>query len=440
MLNRIPPQNLDAEKAVIGSCLLSHDIAITALSMLEPQDFYKHAHAEIFQSITETFNKGIRVDTLSLMTLMKGKNTLDECGGPAYLSSLSDIIPMKSRINGLCEMVKEKAKARRLIKISEGISTQCYENKPVSEVLNEYGHEIMKISADDTKNMQTADVITKSVIKRIQGIHNGEQDYFGIPSGFPGFDRLTGGLQKAELTIIAGRPSMGKTTIAMNIAKNVASRSIPVLIFSLEMTGERLIQKTISQVSGIDTKAMDRGYLNDLTWPEINIAADKVRRLPLIIDDSSALNIQKIQARAKMAAMKSKIGLVVVDYLQLAKGRSINRQEEITEISGGLKALAKDLNIPVVALSQLSRKCEERTNKRPVMSDLRESGAIEQDAAVICFVYRDTVYNPSPDNPLRNTTELLIPKNRYGEPGNLEMGFDGSRCMFYDIARDNNEG
>jgi len=435
-VQRVPPQNIEIEQAIIGSCLLSHETAITAIAELSVDDFYKPSHSDIFEIISSIFENGGRVDILSVIEGLKKSNKLDDIGGPAYLSSLSGIIPVGSRVKGFCQVIKEKSKARKLINISSLMIDACYDSGSASETLNIYGHEIIKISAEDTENTQGAAEITTSVLERIKKIHNGDKNVFSVPTGFIGLDHLIGGLQKSELTVIAGRPGMGKTTIAMNIVKNVSSKGIPVLVFSLEMTKERLIQKTISQESGVDTKAMDRGCLNETTWRDINIAAEKIKKLPIIVDGSSALNVQKIQARAKMIAMKQKIGLVVIDYLQLAKGRSINRQEEITEISGGLKALAKDLNIPVVALSQLSRKCEERGDKRPIMSDLRESGSIEQDAAVVAFVYRDEVYNDNQDNPLRGITELIIPKNRYGEPGKVKMGFNGARCMFYDIAKE----
>ena len=435
----IPPQNIEAEQAILGTCLLTAGSVAIAMSEITCDDFYRSSHIEIFRAISAVFGENLNVDLVTVSNILKNTGLIETVGGFTYLASLTSIVPVRSQIKDFCLIVKEKSRARKLIIVSGLIAEACYKGENVDRIMNQYGQDIASVSSSAKGQIQGISEISDTVLKNIEAIHDGTKDPFGIRTGFSGLDRMIGGLQREELTVIAARPAMGKTTLAMNIVRHVASTGLKVLVFSLEMSKERLVQKTISSISGVNTRAMDRGFLNDSSWPKIIHAVGSIKRLPITIDDSSALSITQIQAKAKMVAIKQGVDLVVVDYLGLAKAKKENRQQEITEISGGLKALAKDLKIPVVALSQLSRKCEERPDKRPMMSDLRESGSIEQDAAVIIFIYRDEVYNPSPDNPLKGLTELNIPKNRYGSPGKTEVGFDGRRCMFYDIASDEEE-
>jgi len=435
---RVPPQNIEAEMSIIGTCMLYPDAVTTVVAELAPQDFYKTHHRSIFEAIYSLWHKRVNVDLVTVSSFLKDISKLEEVGGFAYLSSLCAVVPIRSRIKDFCQIVKEKAKARQLIKVAEEIAGSCYDGAPVNDLVNEFGQEIVNLSTDDTEYTRDISVITDSLLKHITEIHNGEKDTFGLPTGFADFDSLIGGLQKAEVTIIAGRPAMGKTTFVMNIAHHVAKAGTGVLIFSMEMASERLVQKLISTISGVNTKKMDRGLMTPDQLKAVQEAAIFLKKLPITIDESSALGITQIQARAKIQAMRRSIGLVVVDYMQLGKAKAVSREQEITAISAGLKALSKDLNVPVIALSQLSRKCDERPDKKPMMSDLRESGSIEQDAGVIAFIYRDEVYNTSEDNPLRGLAEIIVRKNRYGDPGTVKMFFDGGRCRFGDMVQEIN--
>jgi replicative DNA helicase len=433
MNDRIPPQDIDAEVTILGSCLLSSEVAAVAMSEIDSQDFYAGKHKEIFESITKIVSSGGAANIITVASALRDSGKIEFCGGISYLSTITSVVPANNKAADICKIIREKAKARRLITVASEMVERCYSGETAGDVLSEFGQEVVKISSDGEKTVESARVIIGKVFKRIEDTHRGEIDC-GVPTGFGGLERLFSGLPRSEVTVIAGRPGMGKTTFAMNLMTNAASKGHKVLVFSLEMSKERLIQKALSSSSGVDTKRMDRGTLRDEDWPKLTRGVGIVGNLPITIDDASALSISQIQARAKMLAIRQGVDLVMIDYLQLAKAKAETREREISEISAGLKALAKDLAIPVVALSQLSRKCEERSDKRPLMSDLRESGSIEQDAAIVMFLYRDDFYNRAPDNPLRGATEVIVPKNRYGEPGTAEMFFDGAKCKFSDVS------
>lgn len=437
ILQMIPPQSIEVERAVLGTCLLRNKHAVTAISLLNHDDFYKQNHQLIFQSMVKLFKSGSNIDIMTVANDLESSGRVEAVGGLVYLTDLTQCIPQGSQLDGLCNIIREKSLSRKLISVTKDMYESCYEGGRVADILAQHGKAILAISGAEDKTMKHIGEIVRDVMQNIVDIHSGEKSSFGLMTGFPDIDKITGGLQRSELTIIAGRPSMGKTTLAMNMVHNIAKKGAKVLVFSLEMSNSRLCQKILSSVAGIDTKGMDRGYLTDSEIHRLTQSVHNIEKLHINIDDKSAQNIISMQAKAKMKAMIEGLDLVVVDYLQLGKANEASREREISEISAGLKALAKDLNIPVVALSQLSRKCEERTDKRPMMSDLRESGAIEQDAGVIMFVYRDDMYNKS--TPVKGVTDVIIPKNRYGEPGSCKLGFEGRSCRFVTMAKREDE-
>lgn len=434
---RIPPHNVEAEQTVIGTMLLSPKTVPAVMSVLRSEDFYKQNHCLIFSSMEKLFKTSAGIDFVTISDHLKSSGELERAGGPAYLASLTDIIAATSNIKFHCGIVREHAKARGIIYAASSAIDSCFEGMPAGEVFSTLSSDLAGASNEDGSNTDTVHNIVGDVLTEVKGLADGTIKETGVKTGFVDLDNLTRGFQKSDLIILAGRPSMGKTTLAMNMVTNAARIGARVMIFSLEMSRDKLVKKQLSSVSGVNVSSIEKGYtLNETTWPMLNKAAGFVGKLNMTIDDSSSLDIAQIQARAKMEHMKSGLDMVMVDYLQLARAGSFrnNREREVSEISAGLKALAKDLKIPVVALSQLSRKCEERTDKRPLMSDLRDSGSIEQDADVIAFVYRDEVYNTSPDNPLKGEAELLIRKNRCGEIGTVKMSFDGACCRFGNLA------
>lgn len=436
-ITKIPPQNIEAEQTVLGTMLLSPSSVAEVVSILSSGDFYKTSHGLIFDCFCRSFKASGRVDVVTIMDELRRAGELEKCGGSAYLAELTEVIASPKNIRAHCSIIKGHAKSREIITIGSAAIEQCYDGAPAGEVLGEISGLLAGVSAGESINAKnTADIVTE-VMADIDGRHNGTVELYGIKTGFPDFDNMTSGLQKSDFIILAGRPSMGKTTLAMNICTAAARGGKKGLIFSLEMEKSKLIKKQISSLSGVDIKAMDRALLNDQTWPAVRNAAKFVASLPIIVDDSSGLPIGQIQARAKMEAMKGGLDWIMVDYLQLATSTGKDgRTNEIREISAGLKAIAKDLNIPVLALSQLNRSLESRENKKPMMSDLRESGALEQDADVISFIYRDEVYNKSPDNVLKGTAELIISKNRCGPCGSVDLYFDPKTCAFRSVERD----
>lgn len=434
-ITRIPPQSVEAEQTVLGTMLLNQKTVPAVIELLSSEDFYKENHKVIFESILSIFKKSGGVDILTVSDHLKTTNKLDHCGGPAYLAGLTNVIASTKNIRNHCDIIKDRSRARSIITIASNAVDSCYDGRPAKEVFSEIGGALTKSSFEDSGNTKDVRGIISDVMSSITSRYNGTGEQ-GISSGYVDFDSKTGGLQKSDLILIAGRPSMGKTTFAMNIVSNVASAGKNVFVFSLEMSKEKLVEKQVSSLSGINIKTLQRGTFGEVSWPAIKNAAGTISKMNITIDDSGALHISQIHARAKMAAIKNGVDLIVVDYIGLARATAGNREREVSEISAGLKALAKELKIPVIALSQLSRKCEERTDKRPLMSDLRDSGSLEQDADIVAFVYRDEVYNQDNGNPMKGIAEIIIRKNRCGETGTVEMFFDGARCKFENLQKE----
>lgn len=436
MNGRIPPQNIETEQVILGTMMISPKSVPVVLSKIDSEDFYKESHRVIFDAIRKAFNGGHGVDIITVLNVLKNENKNDAAGGPVYLSTLSNIVPQTANIVGYCEAVKEHSRARSLITLAGDIAAKCFEGVKTEELFSEIGNYLAQTSGDNHDNSKTFSEILPTVLERIKARSNGDPEAFGLSTGFCDLDKMIGGLQKTDLIILAGRPSHGKTTLAMNIVCNVAEMGKKVLVFSLEMAKEKLVEKQISAYSQVNAGKLQSGVYDDMAWQSISNATKKLASLPVTIDDTSAAHVQKISARAKAVAFAKGLDFVVVDYLGLARGQSVHREREISEISAGLKALAKDLKIPVLCLSQLSRKCEERPDKRPLMSDLRDSGSIEQDADVVAFIYRDAMYNTGTNNPLKNTAEILVRKNRCGKTGKVYLYFDGDRSKFENMAKE----
>lgn len=438
MIEMIPPHNITAEKAILGTLIIKPNSAHEAMSIVSDGDFYKAENQNVFAAISSLSSEGVTPDIVTISDYLENHGKTESTGGIVYLGQLMEAIANTAALKKHCEIVADMAKKRAFISIAQDVLAQCYEGKEsAGNIANKLSEGFVEATKTNSSNKATAKDIVEQVKKTITGKCNGSINPIGITSGLPDLDKLTGGWQDSDLIIIAGRPGMGKTTIGMNFVISAAKTKKKVLVFSMEMSKEKLIQREMSAASGVNFNSLNRGLLTDVTFPRVMNAGSYIAKLPITIDDSSALHFRQIQSRAKHEALRDGVDLIVIDYLGLAKGNSDNKTQEVTEISGGLKALAKDLKVPVVALSQLNRGVENRTDKRPVMSDLRDSGAIEQDASVICFLYRDEVYNKDQNNPLKGLTELTVSKNREGECGTVDLTFDGATSSFRSVAKFN---
>ena len=436
---RLPPQNIEAEQCVLGSILLLPGVITKIAHLITPQDFYQPKHQLIFTVMLDLFERNEPVDIVTVTSALADTNKLDEAGGGAYVASLSDIVPTAANIVHYATIVRKKSVLRRLIQASNDISARCYEEQDdIEQLLDDVEHTVFEISsAKSEQGFYSVAEIAPAAFERIEALSKRKEHITGVPTDFHEFDQKTAGLQPSDLIIIAGRPSMGKTAFAMNIVQNTAIHAkVPVAVFSLEMGKEQLVVRMLCSLSRIDSNRMRTGHLQDGDWPRLIRAEGILRDAPIYIDDSANLSVLEMRAKTRRLKMEHDIGLVVVDYLQLmrGRGRTESREQEISDISRSLKAMAKELNVPVVALSQLNRSLENRTDKRPQLSDLRESGAIEQDADVICFIYRDQVYNKSPDNPNRGIAEIIIGKQRNGPTGTVKLTFLDSITTFENLA------
>ncbi|MDH3392977.1 MAG: replicative DNA helicase [Desulfobulbaceae bacterium] len=436
---RIPPQNIEAEQCVLGSVLLHKDALAKVIETLIPEDFYRNDHRIIYESMLSLFNKNEPIDSLTVTSLLKDTNNLDQAGGPAYLAQLTDIVPVATNIAYYAKMVREKAVLRQLIKTTTEIAGRCYEEQDDIDILvDEVEQNIFEISRSKSKQSFTPmNEIATEAFKAVEKLFERKELITGVPTNFEQLDKMTAGLQPSDLIILAARPSMGKTAFAMNIAQNAAIlRKVPVAVFSLEMSKEQLGMRMLCSVGRVDSQNVRTGFLKDQDWPKLTRSAGMLSESPIFIDDTPAISVLEMRAKARRLKTEHNLGLVVVDYLQLMRGSSgtERREQEISEISRSLKAMAKELHIPVIALSQLNRSLENRPNKRPQLSDLRESGAIEQDADVILFIYRDSVYNKAEDNPDRNVAEIIIGKQRNGPTGTVKLVFIDRYTTFETLA------
>ncbi|MDC0207287.1 replicative DNA helicase [Nitrospinae bacterium] len=441
-LNKLPPYNKEAEQSVLGSCFHSSEAIAKALEVLTEEDFYKAANKKIFITMREQFEANEPIDVLAVADLLRKKDELDNVGGLEYLSLLEDYVPTATAVNHHAKILREKKILRDLIQTATEIVSSSYSDKDdVDTLLDKAEQSIFEISDKRTKAsfFKIPDVIRENV-SNLEKLSIKPGMVTGVSCGFTDLDNLTAGFQPSDLIILAARPSMGKTSFALDIARFVSlHQSIPTAIFSLEMSRQQLGVRLLCSQARVDSSKVRTGYLASSDWPKVHEAGARLSEAKMFIDDSAALSVLDVRARARRLAAEQPLGLIIIDYLQLMQGRgsSESRQLEVSDISRGLKALAKELNVPIIALSQLSRAVESRTDKRPLLSDLRESGSIEQDADVVMFIYRDFVYNPETDDP--GKTEILVRKQRNGPIGDVRLHFESQFTRFFDRAERNDE-
>jgi replicative DNA helicase len=437
LTRKLPPQNIDAEQSVLGGILLENEAINKVAEVITEEDFYRESHRKIFLGMLELFGKNEPVDLITLTDVLKKRNHLEDVGGAAYLASLVDNIATASNIAYYAKIVREKSILRRLINSATEIVTKGYEDsEEVEDLLDQAERSIFEITGKQIRpSFFDLKTVLKESLKTVERLYEKKEFVTGVPTGFVEIDRLTAGLQRSDLIIVAGRPSMGKTAFCLNIAQYAAiEANIPVALFSLEMSKEQIALRMICSEGRVDAHRLRRGFLEKEDWQKLIRAIDVLSQAPIFIDDTPALTALEMRAKARRLKAEHNLGLIILDYLQLMRGRggSDNREQEISDISRSLKALAKELNLPIVALSQLNRRVEDRPNKRPQLADLRESGAIEQDADVIAFIYRDELYNRSEENPNKGIAEILIGKQRNGPTGDIRLTFIDKYTRFED--------
>jgi len=438
---KVPPHNIEAEQAILGAVLINNDAMNQITDILLPDDFYREAHASLFEGMIELYDSGEPIDIITLTQTLSRKNLLEKTGGTDYLASLVESVSTSAGIAYHAQIIKDFSVRRKLISECSVISEACFQTMEGTEDLLELAEQsIYDIAEEQIKEgfQSLKDVITNS-FKQLEAAAENEGYVTGISTGFDDLDRITAGLQPSDLIIIAGRPSMGKTALALNIGYNVAKKTgNGVAIFSLEMSRAQLGVRLLGLDSGVSASKLRTGFIKDKEWEYLTDSANRLSELPIFIDDSSGIGVLGMKAKCRRLKKKLDLNLVIVDYLQLIQGRrsAESRQLEISEVSRSLKGLAKDLNLPVVALSQLNRKVEDRPNKKPQMADLRESGAIEQDADVIAFIYRDEVYHPDTEEN-RNIAEINVAKQRNGPTGLFKLTFQKELTRFRNYTGDN---
>jgi len=437
--DRLPPQDIEAEKCVLGSIFLDNAAILKVVEILTPEDFYRAAHSAIYRTMLDLFTRNEPIDLVTVHAALKDRDLLEQVGGASYLAELAHFVPTAANVVYYANIVREKSILRRLIAASTEIASRCYEAvEPVDELLEEAEQKIFEIRAQgNRKSFFPLKEVIKEAVLQIEHLHQRREEVTGVPTGFYEFDRMTAGLQNSDLIIIAGRPSMGKTSFALNIAQHAAvQHGIPVAIFSLEMSKEQLATRMLCAEARVEAQGVRTGRLSEADWQRLTYAANRLSQAPIFIDDTPAISVLELRAKARRLMAEHGLGLVIVDYLQLMRGRERRerREQEISEISSSLKAMAKELNVPVVALSQLNRRVEERPDKRPQLSDLRESGAIEQDADVIVFIYRDEVYNKNTQE--KGIAELIIGKQRNGPTGVVRLGFQAQYSTFVNLEEE----
>ncbi len=433
---RAPPHSMEAEVSVLGGLMLDPEAWDTIADRLSEQDFYRRDHRLIFRALQSLADADKPRDVVTLAEWLDKHGQLEEVGGLAYLGRLAAETPTAANILAYAEIVREHAIKRQLIEVGTGIAQSAYqpEGRDARQLLEEAEQKVFQIAEQgqrQRKGFAPIKGLLTLAVERIRTLYEQDEPITGLPTGFHDFDEMTSGLQKGDLVIVAGRPSMGKTTFAMNIGEHAAIHSKkPVAVFSMEMPGEQLALRMMSSLGRIDQHRVRTGRLEDEDWPRLTSAVVMLSEAPIFIDDTPALTPSELRARARRLKREHGLGLIILDYLQLMQvpGNGENRATEISEISRSLKALARELDVPVIALSQLNRALEQRPNKRPVMSDLRESGAIEQDADLIAFIYRDEVYHP--DTADKGVAEIIIAKQRNGPIGTLRLTFLGKYTQF----------
>ena len=438
-LGKVPPHDIEAEQAIIGSMLTDKDAVISAIEVLKPDDFYREDNKIIYESILNLYNRSEPIDIITVRSELESMGMIDNVGGLEYLAELPEKVPTTANAMKYIKIVEEKSSLRKLIKTANEIIELGYNpTEEVDDIMEGAEKKIFNIMQDkDQKGYSPLkDVLVESFTK-LEELYNRKQHITGVPSGFTDLDYRTAGFHGSELILIAARPAMGKTAFALNIATNAALRAnVPVAVFSLEMSKEQLVNRILCSESMVDSNKVRTGKLEEDDWAKLAGTIGPLSEAEMYIDDTPGINIMEIRAKCRKLKIEKNIGLVVIDYLQLIQGtgkRNGSREQEISEISRSLKILAKELDVPVIALSQLSRAAEQRPDHRPMLSDLRESGAIEQDADIVMFLYRDDYYNP--DTEKKGVAEVIIAKHRGGSTGTVELLWLGSYTKFVNIAK-----
>ena len=441
-LGRIPPHNVEAEQSVLGSMILDKEAIISATEMMRGEDFYKEAHREVYEAMLSLYNRDEPVDLVTLSEELTQRKTLDAIGGVSYLANLSSAVPTTTNVKYYAKIVEEKSILRRLIKASSEILDKGYQaEEDINHILDLAERNIFDISQKRSQEgfSPIKEVLMES-FNRIEELYHNKGSLTGLTTGFVDIDRKTSGLQKSDLILIAARPSMGKTAFALNVAQNAAVKAnASVALFSLEMSKDQLVQRLLSSESHIEIQKIRTGTLGDDEWPRLAKAMGPLSQAKIFIDDTPGITVMEMKAKCRRLKMEKGLDMIMVDYLQLMSGDngSESRQQEISAISRGLKGLAREMDCPVVALSQLSRAPELRSDHRPILSDLRESGAIEQDADIVMFLYRDEYYHP--DSEKKSIGEIIIAKQRNGATGAVELAWLGQYTKFVNLDRQHKE-
>ncbi|MEK3884277.1 replicative DNA helicase [Paenibacillus sp. PL2-23] len=439
MFDRVPPQNMEAEQAVIGAILLQPEALITAMERVRSEDFYSSGHQRIYEAMIELAEANQPVDLVTLTAHLQDQGLLEETGGVSYLAKLANAVPTAANVDYYAQIVEEKSMLRRLIRTATNIVTDGYANsEDVGVLLSDAEKKILEISNRRSSSgfVSIRDVLME-VFEKVEFLYSNKGGSTGIPSGFVDLDRMTAGFQRSDLIIVAARPSVGKTAFALNVAQNVGVRAKEtVAIFSLEMSAAQLVQRIICAEANVDATRMRTGTLEGDDWEKLTMAIGALSEAEIYIDDTPGITVADIRAKCRRLKKERGLGMILIDYLQLIQGRGKageNRQQEVSEISRTLKMIARELEVPVIALSQLSRGVEQRQDKRPMMSDLRESGSIEQDADIVAFLYRDDYYDKESEK--KNIIEIIIAKQRNGPVGTVELVFLKQYNKFVSLDR-----
>lgn len=436
---KLPPQNLNAECSLLGSILIDSDVMIDVADKITAADFYDKRHRQIYEAMTKLYSKHAPIDLLTLGNELRGAGKLDQVGGAEYLGELTNYVPSTAHAAEYANIVHEAAVRRNLTKAGEQIAQLAYKsNEDVQELLSQAEANLYAVSDGSQKSeMVSLDSLLNGAFETMTYLHQHKDKLRGVQTGFKDLDKMTAGLQKSDLIILAARPAMGKSTLAQNIAYNVATREKKtVLFFSLEMSNEQVVSRMISEASGVDSWNIRTGNLSQDDFNKIAEAMGEMSEAPIKFEDKPNMTVLEMKTKAQRVAHQSELGLIVVDYLQLMQGSKNygdNRVQEIGEISRGLKLMARELDVPVIALAQLSRSVEQRPDKRPMLSDLRDSGSIEQDADIVMFVYREDYYNPDTDR--KHITDLIIGKHRNGPVGTVELYFHPDKLKFMSLEK-----
>ena len=437
-VDKVPPSSEEAEKSTLGSMLLDREAIPTAVESLEPEDFYWQKHAIIYNAICQLFDQGDPVDLVTLSEKLREEDKLEEVGGASYITSVVNSVPTAANIKHYAEIVEEKSILRNLIKTSNQISKLGYKDEgEVDDLLDQAESLIFEVSEKrSVKEFSGIKDVLMDTFDDLEELHENQEDVTGVPTGFRDLDKMTSGFQESDLIIIAARPSMGKTALALNIGQYAAvEEDTSVAIFSLEMSKSQLVQRMLCSEAQVNSHRLRTGQLRDTDWRRLSQAAGRLGESNIFIDDTPGITVMEMRAKARRIKAEHGLDLILIDYLQLMQGSggSESRQQEVSKISRSLKGLGRELNVPVVSLSQLSRAVEQRNDKRPQLSDLRASGSIEQDADVVAFIYRDEYYNP--DTEKKGITEIIVGKQRNGPVGTVELAFQKEYTKFVDLSK-----